>query len=184
MAAGTAGAVNPLDLKRVGLDGQTILQTATPNGAGPSRSLAWQTSSQPVLSELAQVGASCGAGCGAGSLYRLRAYETTLRGGRFNNAGSQTTVLLLQNPGSSPITASIRFWSSSGELLATHALAAPLGPKGLLALATAGVPGVAGHSGSVTVAHSGPYGVLTGKLVALEPSTGFSFDTPLLPRPR
>jgi hypothetical protein len=39
-------------------------------------------------------------------------------------------------------------------------------------------------SGSVTVAHDAPFGGLVGKAVALEPSTGFSFDTPLEPRPK
>ena len=52
----------------------------------------------------------------------------------------------------------------------------------MLVLDTAAV--VPGASGSLTVAHDGPYGGLVGKAVALEPSTGFSFDTPLEPRPR
>ena len=182
VADGTAGDVNPLDLARVASDGVTVIQTGAPVGTGTSRSLAWQAASQPVLGEVVRVSGSCGP-CAPGSLYRLRAYETTLRGARFNNAGSQTTVLLLQNPGPSPVAASIRFWSPSGELLATHAVPA-LGPKAVLALLTPTVPGVAGQSGSITVSHDGPYAGLTGKAVALEPATGFSFDTPLLPRPR
>jgi hypothetical protein len=36
----------------------------------------------------------------------------------------------------------------------------------------------------MTVSHDGRYGDLTGKTVALEPSTGFSFDSPMLPVPR
>jgi hypothetical protein len=36
----------------------------------------------------------------------------------------------------------------------------------------------------MTVAHDGAYGALAGKAVALEPATGFTFDTPLVPRPR
>ena len=38
--------------------------------------------------------------------------------------------------------------------------------------------------GSITVTHDGPYAGLTGKAVALEPVTGFSFDTPMLNRPK
>lgn len=38
-------------------------------------------------------------------------------------------------------------------------------------------------SGSTTMAHDGRYGDLQGKSVALEPATGFSFDTPLSYRP-
>ena len=39
-----------------------------------------------------------------------------------------------------------------------------------------------GVGGSVTVAHDGRFGDLAGKTVALEPATGFSFDSPMLPR--
>jgi hypothetical protein len=39
-------------------------------------------------------------------------------------------------------------------------------------------------SGSLTISHDGPFGALSGKAVAVEPATGFTFDTPLLPRPR
>ena len=38
--------------------------------------------------------------------------------------------------------------------------------------------GVGGH---ITIAHDAPYGGLNVKAVALEPSTGFSFDTPACP---
>jgi hypothetical protein len=47
---------------------------------------------------------------------------------------------------------------------------------------TASVPGVETASGAITVVHDGRYGELVGKTVALEPATGFSFDTPLVPR--
>jgi len=43
---------------------------------------------------------------------------------------------------------------------------------------------VASHGGTMTVSHDGRYGGLTGKTVALEPSTGFSFDSPMVPVPR
>ena len=39
-----------------------------------------------------------------------------------------------------------------------------------------------GVSGSMTVAHDGSYGDLAGKAVAVEPSTGLSFDHPMVPR--
>ena len=42
------------------------------------------------------------------------------------------------------------------------------------------VPGVAG---SITITQNGRFGDLQGKSVALEPATGFSFDTPLEYRP-
>ena len=40
------------------------------------------------------------------------------------------------------------------------------------------------HEVRLTVAHDAPYGRLVGKAVAIEPSTGFAFDTPVEPRPR
>jgi hypothetical protein len=57
-----------------------------------------------------------------------------------------------------------------------------LGAKQLLVLNTSTVSGVAGQSGSMTVAHDGPFGALSGKAVAVEPATGFTFDTPLAAR--
>ena len=44
-------------------------------------------------------------------------------------------------------------------------------------IATATVPGVGGTSGSAFIAHSCGFGGLNAKVVALEPATGFSFDT-------
>ncbi len=41
----------------------------------------------------------------------------------------------------------------------------------------------AGIGGSVTVSNDGRYGDLSGKAVAVEPATGFSFDTPMVPKP-
>jgi hypothetical protein len=35
----------------------------------------------------------------------------------------------------------------------------------------------------MTLSHDGPYGSLAGKAVAVEPATGFTFDTALAPRP-
>jgi len=46
------------------------------------------------------------------------------------------------------------------------------------------VAGVAGQGGTITLSHDGPYAMLAGKAVAVEPATGFTFDTPLVPRPR
>jgi hypothetical protein len=57
-----------------------------------------------------------------------------------------------------------------------------LAPKELEVLITANVPGANGVGGSVTIAHDARYGDLAGKTVALEPATGFSFDSPMLPR--
>jgi hypothetical protein len=51
-------------------------------------------------------------------------------------------------------------------------------------VSTASLAGLAGQSGSIRVTHDGRYGELMGKAVAIEPGTAFTFDTPLIPRPR
>jgi hypothetical protein len=184
VADAESGDVQPFELTRTAGDGTTVLQTATADGVGFSVSLRWQTSSTPVTSQFVRVrSGGCGTDCGSDDVYHLRAYETTLASARFNNSATQVTVLLLQNPTNLPVDATIRFWSAAGSLLATEVLTPSLAPKATLVLNTSQIAGLAGEGGSVTVAHTAPYGSLSGKTVALEPSTGFSFDTPLLARP-
>ncbi|HET9315327.1 MAG TPA: hypothetical protein VFQ51_07030 [Vicinamibacteria bacterium] len=45
-------------------------------------------------------------------------------------------------------------------------------------------PELDGVNGSITIASDAPCGTLVGKAVALEPTTGFSFDSPMTLRPR
>jgi hypothetical protein len=126
--------------------------------------------------------AGCSTDCGADDTYRLRVRETTARIPRFNNSGTQGTVLLIQNRTDGPIAASVDFWSAQGALLATAPLA--LAPQAVGVVNTLSLPALVGKSGSVSITHDGPYGALAGKAVALEPATGFSFDSPLTDKPR
>ena len=185
-ASGDIGAAAGPGLERVSSDGSTVLQSSVPVGAGASRSLRFaNATSTAVTEQLVRVRSlQCGSDCGDDDTYRLRAWETTYTVPRFNNSGSQVTVVLLQNPTGEPVQATLFFWSADGALLATHMPPAPLAARSLLVLSTAGVPGLAGASGSLTVVHDAPYGALAGKTVALEPATGFSFDSPMQPRPR
>ena len=115
-------------------------------------------------------------------LYDLEFYDTTYFLPRFNNSSSQITVLVVQNTKDAPVTGEIHFYDAGGALLSTQALS--LAAQGVQILNSATVPALAGQSGSVTIAHLGGYGALAGKGVALEPATGFTFDTPLTPLPR
>jgi hypothetical protein len=128
----------------------------------------------------------CSTACGAEAVYSIRGYDTTDAVPRFNNAGTQVTVLILQNAAvTSPattVTGNIWFWNEAGALVASQAFALPR--WGLLVLNTATVPGLAGQRGAITISHLGGYGQLAGKGVAVEPATGFTFDTPLVHRPR
>jgi uncharacterized repeat protein (TIGR01451 family) len=158
--------------------------TGTPVGTGSSRALRWRNDGSTVVDDLyvRVASESCTTDCGPDDVYRLRVYDTTLTAPRFNNVGGQGTVLVLQNQGTAAVSGRAYFWTAGGTLLATAPF--DLLPRGTLALATATVPGLAGASGTLTVAHDGGYGVLTGKAVALDPATGASFDTPLSSRSR
>jgi hypothetical protein len=101
---------------------------------------------------------------------------------RATNSGSQATVLVLGNPQPVVVSGSIWFHDAPGAELGSAAFS--LGGNGTLVLNTTTVPGVAGQSGTITVSHDGPYGALVGKAVAVEASTGFTFDTPLVTRSR
>ena len=78
------------------------------------------------------------------------------------------------------VAGNIWFWSTTGTLLASRSLA--LETKATLVLDTMSVPGLSGIAGSITVSSDGTYGALGGKAVALDPSSGFSFDAPLTAR--
>jgi Calx-beta domain len=177
-----SGDLVPLSLELRAPSGPPVA-TGVPVGTGSALSLRWRAAGTTTVSDqIVRVGGACGTSCGPDDVYRVRAYETTLRAARFNNGGGQTTVLLLQNASDAPAALAVHFWGADGTLLATHAPAGPLPPQGVLVLDTSAV--APGASGSLTVAHDAPYGRLVGKAVAVEPATGFAFDTPLEPRPR
>jgi uncharacterized repeat protein (TIGR01451 family) len=178
-ASGDLGAGNGPSLDRLDVTGTSVLQSAQAAGAGPARSLRWENSTSSVVEDqtIRVRSASCGSDCGPDDTYRIRAWETTYSVPRFNNSGTQVTVLLVQNPGAAAVSGHIWFWSASGALLASRDFT--IVPKGLLVIPAAGVPGLAGQGGAVSITHDGPYGTLVGKTVALEPATGFSFDSPM-----
>lgn len=111
--------------------------------------------------------------------YTLEFHDTTYAIPRWNNTGAQSTIFLIQNNKTSAVAGSLFFYGVTGNLLHTQALSVPA--NGLLVLPTASIPQLAGQGGSAHVAHSGGLGALSGKAVALEPSTGFTFDTAMTP---
>jgi len=158
-----------------------VAQAGVPAGGGSSLALRFEnTSAVPVNTERLRVAGACGAACDAADVYRIRLRDTTLRLARFNNSGTQITVLVLQNPTAAPVAGHAWFRGASGAPLGNQPF--NLAPRGTLTLNTTSV--VPSGSGSVTVSHDGPYGALTGKAVAAEPATGFTFDTLLSVRER
>jgi uncharacterized repeat protein (TIGR01451 family) len=184
---GTSGDIGtgagPL-VDRILSDGTTVLQTSAAVGVGHSRTLRFaNTTSATIDGHLVRVrSGSCGTGCGPDDVYRIRAWETTAAITRFNNSATQVTVLVLQNPSAQAIAGTVYYWSLNGTL--RHAEPLAIAPKGTLIFNTATIPVLAGHTGTVTIVHDGGYDGLVGKGVALEPATGFSFDTLLVSRPR
>ena len=112
-----------------------------------------------------------------GLTYDLVLYDTTLFLPRFNNVGTQTTVVLLQNTRTTTVTGSIHFFDGVGGHLHTQGFT--LQGNATFVFPTVGIPALQNVAGSATVAHTAGYGGLAGKGVALEPATGFTFDTPL-----
>lgn len=174
---GVTARATGLKLQRLNLDGTVILQNAgTPTIAGGySRTLAWANGSPSPAVDLIRVhGADCAAGCTTNARYRIRAYETTVSVSRFNNSGTQVSILLIQNHRATAHAGTAYFWNAAGALVGSSPFT--LTPKALQVLNTSTI--VAGQSGSITIVHDAGYGGLAVKSVALEPATGFSFDTP------
>lgn len=177
---GATAAVTPIALDRIASDGTTVLQSAVTVGAGGVRSLRWENAAATAVGDqLIRVTGAC-TKCARDDVYRIRFYETTYSVPRFNNGGTQVTVLTVQNPTAYPVTGNARFWDATGALVGTNAF--DLAPKASAVMNTSAT--VPNASGSVTIAHDARYGDLAGKAIGLEPATGFSFDTPMVARPR
>jgi len=183
---GTSGDIGngsgpALDL--VASDGTTVLQSSTAAGAGSSRSLRVENATGSAVDDqwvrLRSAGCTF---CEAEDVYRLRAFDTTYRISRFNNSATQITILAIQNPTAVLVSGHAQFWNSGGTHLASQPFT--LAARGAFVLNTSTVGGLSGQGGSITVSHDAPYGALSGKAVALEPATGFTFDTPMLARER
>jgi choice-of-anchor B domain-containing protein len=177
MVDAAGGDTSPLQLQRMGPDGVTLLQAAPDAGPGEARSLRFENATGGVITDqrIRVASGGCGTDCGADDVYRLRAYETTGSIARFNNSSSQVTVIVLQNAGAETVAGNFWFWRLDGTLAAS--LPFSLDPHAQTVVNTSTL--LPGEGGSITVSHDGPYAGLSGKAVALEPGTGFSFDTPL-----
>jgi hypothetical protein len=112
-------------------------------------------------------------------VYDVAFADTTLFLPRWNASATQSTYLFLQSTTNVPVSGFVYFHDEAGVLLASEPVSVPR--HGLQVIATTSIAALAGRSGSATIAQLGGYGALVGKAVALEPGTGFTFDTPLVP---
>jgi hypothetical protein len=180
------------NFQRLDWTGTTVLQSSEEVSVGAqfggrARALRWEQLG-PIsgLNQTLRVqSANCGTNCGPEDQYRIRFYDTTIAVPRFNNANGQVTVLIIQNTTgwTRPIGGTISFWGTSGAPAPLDTANFSLTAKAALVLNTGTISGAAGVSGTITIAHDGGYGNLAVKSVALEPATGFSFDSPGLYKP-
>jgi hypothetical protein len=130
--------------------------------------------------------AACGVNCGTNDNYRIRAWDTTVAVPRYNNAAGQVTVLIIQNPDQSSTAVGIAYlWPSTGGTTPVTTYGFILAPRAaaVVNLATLNGGVANGTAGTITITNNARYGVLAVKAVALEPATGFSFDSPGLYKP-
>jgi hypothetical protein len=165
-------------------DGTTVDQTSEPvTNFGVARSLRAYSglppgSPTPFWNSFIRISnPACGLSCTANDHYRIRAYDTTITLSRFNNSGTQVTIFILQNPTSKPVLAVMHGLSGSGTVLGSLNFVVQPYATYVANLSTVLGGALNGQSGSLIIPNNAPYGVLSGKGVALEPSTGFTFDT-------
>ena len=163
------------------MNGVSVLQGSAGLGAGGHvRALRWIESDPAVTTNVRATGPSTG---DASSIYTIQLRETTLYCPRYNNTATQISILILQH--TSPEGASgglcsfeARFHNPSGG--ETGSKSGTLFTNAMQVISTPDLTGTT--SGSAFIAHTCGWGGLKAKLVALEPATGYSFDTICTPR--
>ena len=175
---------DPLRLDLVDSAGTLINSGYAFSSIGAARTLRFRnTTATEIINQYIRVQSAvdgCTTACTTNAEYRIQLRETTLLAPRFNNTATQSTVVLLQNGSTGSVAGTLRFFSTGGTLLASQNLTLP--SQGGLVVATATVPGANGVSGFMSFDHLGRYGQVSGKAVALEPGTGFTFDTQFVPK--
>jgi hypothetical protein len=175
--------LNSPALERLGSDATTVLGTASfVSGFGVARRITGMANlNAGEFSNYIRVSQPlCGLTCTANERYHIRFYDTTALLSRFNNANGQVTVLILQNSTNQPVNANVVAFGASGGSLAGFLVSLAPDQAGVVNLSTVGGGVLNGTSGALQIVNNAPYGTLAGKAVAVEPATGFTFDTPLV----
>jgi hypothetical protein len=172
--------LTPASVQRMSTLGTAVIQNALVTDAGGVLSLPWTHGVDPGDhgSFIKVHRAACGLSCGVRASHRIRFYDTTYTLPRFDNTGSQTTTLLVQNATDRACEVFYVFLVQGGTAIPGPVT---LPARGLDVFRTSVL--LPGLSGSVRVAHTCGYGGLSGKAVTVDPSTGFAFDTELEHRP-
>jgi hypothetical protein len=163
----------------------TLIQEGTPDGASNNgnvtSALRLRLFGTSATSYLRVTGDTGGSAHTAADQYDIVFRDTTYTAPRFNNTGSQLTILMVQNTTDRVVHVDMQLFNEAGTLVTIYGNNVP--PRGLWVQPMAAAPAAQGKSGSVLIGHDGPYGALSGKAVSLEPSTGFTFDTAIAPIP-
>jgi hypothetical protein len=165
-------------------EANAVLLQSDQIASGSARSLRFQNGTSDFQHRLVLVSGNqtgCTTTCTANSQYRIRLVDTTIAVPRFNNANGQVTVLMIQNVTNGFIDVTSYFWNAAGTQVHSN-------PIGMIphqtAISNLGTfPQLQNVTGTITISHTAGLGGLAVKSVALEPATGFSFDTPGLNRP-
>jgi len=107
--------------------------------------------------------------------YNITLTEATMYCPRYNNSGTQVSVLIVQNATNDNCGIAADFFNEAGSYITSFS--ANANANGMVVLAVGSVPGLPGTKGSVQLHPFCAPTALKAKMVALEPSTGFSFDT-------
>jgi hypothetical protein len=123
---------------------------------------------------------ACGLLCSSTDQYHIHFRDTTALVPRFNNTATQVSILILQS--SSPTGGSVSglAYDSLGAVIGGFGIPLPANAVAVIDLSTTNSGSLAGKSGALKLVNTLPYGTLAGKVVAVEPATGFTFDTPLV----
>jgi hypothetical protein len=174
----SGGNLTSEDIKR--FTGTQLESAGVPSQTEGVLSLAWLAFelSQPVLNFVQVTGAACAPNCQAHDRYRIRFYDTTYTIPRFNNSGGQSTVLFIRNVTRRECGAIVFYLDANGAMIGATGMHLEPGEGRVVGPSVQPV-----DSGSIRVAQGCGYGGLSGKAVSVEPSTGFTFDTEMVPRP-
>ena len=162
---------------RFAANGTTALPLVDNEGGGGAygaKSFTWTQASANSGKQFIEVTGYRSTGVNTPDAYTARFYETTISFPRYNNTSGQATVLLLQNTTARAVAGEYTLHTAAGALVVSTSFS--IAPLSALVVNTAGTS-ANNTSGTIVVDHDGGYGGLTGKAVALDPATGFSFDT-------
>jgi len=178
----TTGAGDALAVDLVESDGTVVASGYSFNPAAVDRRVTFanNTATANDNQQMRISSPFCNPCTAATSGYTIRLFDTTYNIPRFNNSATQVTVMILQNSLSASVTVNAHFFNAAGTLLSTQPIT--IAAHGTSVFNTASVGALVGQSGSIIVTNSGGYSGLSGKAVALEPGTGFTFDTMMTPR--